>query len=172
MTDPTPDTRVKHCPKCSTTKPVSSFHNNRSRYDGLGGHCKDCHNSLIASRMTNSEIRAQKQATDRALQRRLRREDPEWLERRRKADRQAQRPRRKPDPVKDRARSTLRRAVRSGKVQRPDTCSDCGTSEHRIEAHHHDYTKPLDVEWLCSLCHGQRHWKEPIIALCDGSVDP
>lgn len=27
----------------------------------------------------------------------------------------------------------------------------------RIVAHHEDYTRPLDVTWLCTPCHKQRH---------------
>ncbi len=30
-------------------------------------------------------------------------------------------------------------------------CSDCG--ETKVEAHHEDYSKPLDVEWLCKKHH-------------------
>lgn len=53
-------------------------------------------------------------------------------------------------------RAAVRRAVSSGALVRPEKCSRCG-SGGRIQAHHHDYDKPLDVEWLCASCHLERH---------------
>lgn len=46
-------------------------------------------------------------------------------------------------------------AVESGKIHRPPVCSRCEEPGHRIEAHHEDYSKPLEVTWLCSRCHGE-----------------
>lgn len=31
----------------------------------------------------------------------------------------------------------------------------CGSPDSQM--HHHDYTKPLEVEWLCRKCHLARH---------------
>lgn len=60
---------------------------------------------------------------------------------------------------KGKARAVLHVAVRRGRIQKPDYCEDCGQrfEKRRIHGHHEDYDKPLEVEWLCSLCHGTRH---------------
>jgi hypothetical protein len=54
----------------------------------------------------------------------------------------------------------LRAAIKRGIVTRPEVCQKCGLIPPRnakgysgIHGHHHDYTKPLDVEWLCAKCH-------------------
>ena len=50
----------------------------------------------------------------------------------------------------------LGRAVRSKRVLKPTLCEACGLPE-RLDGHHYDYTKPLEVVWLCKPCHGQVH---------------
>jgi len=57
------------------------------------------------------------------------------------------------------ARVLLRLAVRRGLVEKWSACEICGATTKRIDGHHKDYTKPLEVEWLCSSCHGERHRK-------------
>lgn len=51
-------------------------------------------------------------------------------------------------------------ALSKGILVRPEQCQRCGetpkpTRDGRaaIQAHHHDYDKPLDVEWICARCH-------------------
>lgn len=55
---------------------------------------------------------------------------------------------------KQHARVELNKAVSRGDVLKPDECPKCSTSEYRLEAHHTDYSKPLEIDWLCSRCHG------------------
>lgn len=45
-------------------------------------------------------------------------------------------------------------------------CQCCGKSEaevkaegRQIDGHHTDYTRPLDVTWLCDGCHITGHWE-------------
>lgn len=47
-------------------------------------------------------------------------------------------------------------AVRDGKLTRPDSCESCGGNS-KVDGHHHDYSKPLDVMWLCKQCHIELH---------------
>ena len=46
------------------------------------------------------------------------------------------------------------RAIAKGMLVRQPCCR-CGKTP--VEAHHEDYSKPLDVTWLCLKCHGARH---------------
>lgn len=52
--------------------------------------------------------------------------------------------------IKRKARSYLNHAVRDGRITR-EPCELCGDS--KSEAHHDDYTKPLDVRWFCLKHH-------------------
>ena len=49
-------------------------------------------------------------------------------------------------------RSYVRKQIYRGKLKR-GTCH-CGKIG---EAHHEDYTKPLEIIWLCSLHHAEHH---------------
>ena len=55
------------------------------------------------------------------------------------------------------ARNILNRAVRSGRIKKPHFCERCEEETQDLEAHHDDYGKPLDVEWLCIPCHNVVH---------------
>lgn len=66
-------------------------------------------------------------------------------------------------PKKCNARTLLLRALAQGQLFKPENCGDCGRVS-RLEAHHEDYSKPLEVRWLCHDCHYQadveRHLRE------------
>lgn len=56
----------------------------------------------------------------------------------------------------------LRKAVVDGLVTPSDSCETCH-SDGPLEGHHEDYSKPLEVEWLCETCH-RRHRRDADLA--------
>ena len=57
--------------------------------------------------------------------------------------------------MKDRARAYANTYQKRGLLT-PEPCRDCG-SEDNLHKHHEDYSKPLEVVWLCAPCHRDRH---------------
>ena len=54
------------------------------------------------------------------------------------------------------AQFTINNMIQRGEIIRPEICSMCG-QRGLINAHHHDYNKPLDVIWVCWECHNKIH---------------
>lgn len=54
-----------------------------------------------------------------------------------------------------RARGALQYAIKTGKIKKKP-CEVCQTTE-KIHGHHEDYSKPLNVIWLCQLHHSEHH---------------
>ena len=63
-------------------------------------------------------------------------------------------------PERIRARQKTYYHKRQGNIT-PGTCEMCGTDKS-IEGHHPDYSEPLNVIWVCSVCHRQFHKKETV----------
>lgn len=59
-------------------------------------------------------------------------------------------------PDKTRSRRYFYYWVKTGKVVKPDKCSDCG-KRLDLQGHHYDHRREVDVEWLCVQCHVARH---------------
>ena len=138
-------TLLWRCTTCKDTLSAASFYANKRRANGLTSQCKKCHcATTIRTRDKDNSCDA-----NRAYMRRARARDPEKF---RVRDRQ-----RKPaDPIKTAARAQLNAAVRNGNVKRPSICPRCERTA-RVTGHHEDYSKPLNVEWLCYECHGLEH---------------
>lgn len=77
--------------------------------------------------------------------------------------------RRKLYPERVRARRTARRAIGRGVLLR-GPCASCGTSVG-VQAHHSDYARPMDIQWLCQICHKLLHSLKPMCYNAQGLCD-
>lgn len=66
------------------------------------------------------------------------------------------------DPEKRRARQIAKDKLVKRRGRKP--CQECSTPNAQM--HHEDYTRPLDVTWLCSSCHGKAHRKPNTARMC------
>ena len=132
----------KVCFKCKVEKSLDKFYRHKMMGDGHLGKCKEC---------TKDDVRNHRRENDsvREYDRRRYHDD---VERRRKNQEGCAR-RRKENPDQYHAHSMVSNAVRDGRLARPDRCSRCNEKAPKIEGHHEDYSKPLEVIWLCALCH-------------------
>ena len=62
-------------------------------------------------------------------------------------------------PDKIAARQAILIAKRSGRLKQAD-CERCG--DKNTQAHHPDYSKPLEVIWLCRTCHDIEHGRSAV----------
>ena len=53
--------------------------------------------------------------------------------------------------IRDKSRSFSRMLYVRGILEKTD-CKRCG-SKKNLERHHHDYSKPREIVWLCKDCH-------------------
>lgn len=141
---------TKWCPGCKTSKPLAEFHKGQFI-------CKACgyRNSMDWQRRHPDRARTLWRIDKRAERERKpdgqsQEEWREWYARNAEHRRDYQNAHR--DPQKQRANRMALAAIRSGALVRPSTCSRCG-KDCKPDAHHSDYNKPLEVEWVCRSCH-------------------
>ena len=53
-------------------------------------------------------------------------------------------------------------AIKSGLLKK-QSCKFCGSN--KVDGHHSDYLKPLEVMWLCRLHHKEEHKKDKLLAI-------
>jgi hypothetical protein len=58
-------------------------------------------------------------------------------------------------PEERKATLLVGNAIRGGRLTK-QPCEKCNAAEN-VQAHHEDYSKPLEVTWLCRKHHNERH---------------
>ena len=61
-------------------------------------------------------------------------------------------------PERVKARALVSRALKSGALAKWPVCAIPSCSEAKVEAHHPDYSRPLNVVWLCDKHHAEVHY--------------
>lgn len=149
---------MKTCFKCGLSLPIEEFYRHPKMADGHLGKCKSCTKKDTQSRYQRVSL------------------DGSWVARKRQDSRELyaalptdERPYKKVTPQKRKgyistyreryperrvADHAVNNALRSGRLIRKP-CEVCG--ETKAQAHHDDYSKPLDVRWLCQRHHSEHH---------------
>ena len=124
---------MKNCTTCKRDLPDSSF------YASNKSHCKECICARVRAYAKTDAGKATERRRNQKPKRkaRLKARAKAWNEK-------------YPDRYK--AHYMVKNAVRDGRLFKPDTCESCGVGG-LIHGHHDDYSKPLDVRWLCPSCH-------------------
>ena len=148
---------MKPCKQCGVVKPLDEFYRHSAMKDGYLNICKVCKRDYQKGR--HRDFPDKSRAIDRAkrsrnpkLYRKLRQS---WDRNNADKSRALKSGWIARNPEKRRAHMDLHNAIKSGKVKK-GPCRDCG-STRLIHGHHEDYSRPLDVIWLCPKCHGKLH---------------
>lgn len=165
----------KECFKCKAVKPLTEFYKHSEMADGHLNKCKQCaKRDVLEHREKNLEkIRAYDRGRSmlphRIQARREYANSPAGREVHKRLNskyaksdigkqvkKRAMAKYNERYPLAYAAHVIFGNALRDGKVDRADKCSFCGSIKN-IQGHHDDYTKPLEVRWLCALCHKRWH---------------
>jgi hypothetical protein len=147
---------MKKCMKCGEVKPVDQFYRHKRMADGRLSKCKTCtKRDVRENRARKIEYyrefdRARSNLPHRVEARAAYSQTPEGKE----ALRRGSKAWGKRNPIKKAASVAVNNAVRDGRMTR-QPCEVCGLA--KAQAHHCDYSKPMDVRWLCSTHHAEWH---------------
>ena len=136
---------MKSCFKCGELKPFSDLYRHSRMADGYLGKCKSCAKRDVHENRQSKFLQYREYERKRYSESAERREScsrhaSDWSAR---------------NPDKRLAHRAVQAAVESGALI-PGPCESC-SAESPIHAHHDDYSKPLDIRWLCISCHRRHH---------------
>jgi hypothetical protein len=159
---------TKKCTRCGAEKPHSEYYLGGRRHKRcLNSWCKTCQNEWGReySKINRERIRIRAKEyrhenpdlfieRARAVYPRRAAKIKEWARNNKEKRCETSRVSRQKFPEKFRARAALHKALRLGVLKR-GRCEVCGAE--KTQAHHDDYSKPLEVRFLCPKHHMEIH---------------
>lgn len=133
---------TKKCPYCGLEKNLEEFKKDKRRSDGRATECKKCANksyskyqkvtrNIHCNRLLNWRKKNREHVNAQAYSYTLT----------------------ELGKIKKSAHQKVYHAIKIGKLNK-QPCEICGKKAH---AHHEDYSKPLEITWLCRTHHAERH---------------
>ncbi len=149
---------MKICRECHTEKELNEFYKHFRMGDGYLNKCIACVKNRVTKHRNENLEKIREYDKSRAMlpHRVQARKEYSNTEKGKIAKTRALKNYHERYPLKRASHVITGNAIRDGKLVRPSSCSECASTE-KIEAHHDDYTKPLDVRWLCRKCHYKWH---------------
>lgn len=137
------DIAQKICFKCHQKKELNEFYKHPGMKDGHLNKCKECNKKDVSKNYADNvdyykEYDAMRNDSKKRKEKAL----------------EYQTNRRKREPIKYKARTAVSNAIRDKRLFK-QPCQECGSTNS--QAHHEDYSKPLNVVWLCFTCHRKEH---------------
>ena len=151
--------KEKKCFKCEVVKPLSEFYKHAQMADGHLNKCKECNKKDVRKNYIEnishykSYNKKRANTTRRIAERKAYAESDAGKESAKKSKKKWA----ENNAVKRGANIIVGNAIRDGKLEKQYFCSVCSIDNVRIHGHHDDYAKPLEVRWLCTLCHNDWH---------------
>jgi hypothetical protein len=134
---------MKRCFRCGKEKDISEFYKHPAMGDGHLGKCKNCTRRDVRENYDLKFEYYREQNREKFKQSLTNGKAAEW-----------QRKRRASNVERYHANCAVSNALRDGRlVKQP--CEVCGSTD--VQAHHDDYSKPLEVRWLCFVHHRELH---------------
>jgi hypothetical protein len=147
------DQHLKQCRVCG-----KEFPGDTGFYAGTGKICKECYKLKVRKNRAENvdhyrDYDRERYHADPDRKEYTRSKYKDWVARNPGVTTKTTREWRARNPEKYKAQNAVNNAIRDGKLIRKG-CEVCGDKAH---AHHEDYSRPLDVVWLCPIHHGERH---------------
>jgi len=152
----------KKCFKCGRVMPIDNFYRHQQMADGQLNKCKECSKKdVLENRAKRIDYYKEFDRKRADLPKRVKarkeyakkmKDDPVF----KASVYTSTKKYRENNPEKYKAHSKVNNSSGDKKIEKPELCSVCGKKKN-LEGHHYDYSKPLDVVWVCHTCHIKIH---------------